>query len=71
MADRDEEAARGEAPPTEGEWTFRTATDEDIRRYFGSGNMLIGSVVRPTIAEPTTEGSRVTGREPNQNTAGH
>ena len=69
MADRDEKAARGKAPPTRNDWIFRSATDEDIRRYFGSGNLLLGSVVRPTIAEPTTEGSSATGPEPKQNTA--
>jgi hypothetical protein len=67
MADRDEKAPRGKAPPTEGQWTFRTATDDDIRRYFGSGNLLIGSVLKPTFADPTTEGSSATERKPRQN----
>lgn len=70
MADLDGRSARGEAPPTEGNWTFRTATDDDIRRFFVSGNLLIGSVVRPTIAEPTTEDASATERKPRQNTAG-
>jgi hypothetical protein len=69
MAERDERAARGEAPPGK-KWTTRLATDDDIRRFFGSGNLLIGSRVRPTIAEPTQkEEASATEREPRQNTA--
>lgn len=63
MADRDEKAARGEAPPAGNGWRYRLATDEDIQKYFGSGNLLIGSRVRPTIAEPTEEESSGTERE--------
>ena len=30
---------------------LRAATDEDLRKYFGSGNLLIGSLVRPKRSE--------------------
>ena len=33
-----------------------SATDEDLRKFYGSGNLLIGSLVRPPARErPTTE----------------
>jgi hypothetical protein len=58
MAERDERAVRGEAPQARKKWKSRLATDEDIGRYFGSGNLLIGSRVRPTTAEPAPEPTR-------------
>jgi hypothetical protein len=45
------------------------ATDDDIRRIFGSGNLLIGSLVRPTLAEPRKAEASNTEREPSRDTA--
>jgi hypothetical protein len=63
MADQEENAVRGGAEPARRKWKTRLATDEDIQKYFGSGNLLIGSRVRPKPSEPTEEESRGTDRE--------
>jgi hypothetical protein len=48
-----ERAVRPSDPPRR--FTSRLATEQDLRKIFGSGNLLIGGLVRPRRDERSEE----------------